>query len=829
MMENNAVSQLNSGLGRRMSFIDLVKEYVIVIPVIQRDYVQGRQTEKIAEIRKNFVSDLISFIGDENKKSHDLDAIYGSVQSGQFVPLDGQQRLTTLFLLHLYVAGMNDGNSFLTLKYILCGRFSYMTRHSSAMFCEKLIDNNVFEEYKNRKDENQTLSDVIRNQGWFYDVWQQDPTVAGMLVMLDAIDEGFRKSGRVSVESAYSRLFADTPQPITFLMLPLNGYSRRDDLYIKMNARGVHLTEFETFKAKFGSFVGDVAPEKKKELMLKLDVSWVEYLWKYRGNSDNVDCIMERIIRFVIGCSCSFNGRRGSDTTIGGIMDYLLEQNDKTMRFTFSRYCELGVFHGCGCEIDDRQAESERRIVDTLIDFFDVLCSDEYSPLASDKYGRADISRSAKDLFLSGGLLQYSSRLRLYAYLKYICAHKSQIDEDDLSQWTRVICNLDEATPINNSYEFYRACRAVDSILEQISSSKVLEWLCLKKESAGVSWFRTYQFAEEIIKAELLLWDNGECAKRKDMETLIYKCESNHYMRGQIGFLLHFSGLWETENNPDISNLQTSQFDDYYSSLKTYADKAIALFEVFKKDGDYQVVVNECLLERALLAKGFYLKQTTAGRWNFCNNPWSRDFSWKSMLIFNSASNDNRYSLSCFKDVLDDMNVSDIEGSLRRIISSAADDGTFVSIIRSNPELIRYCYQGFVTLDGNYIPDAAQSGCVNVILLRQSRINHYHAELFSRDLYDRLLEKYPFIHYEEVRRWDDDNAVYFAFVEGEHRYRFNLSHWNSKWSYVVEKDGDFEDDVPQVIKDRFSSLGAISDGRELFEAAVRMVGDRICR
>jgi len=53
MMENNAVSQLNSGLGRRMSFIDLVKEYVIVIPVIQRDYVQGRQTEKIAEIRKN--------------------------------------------------------------------------------------------------------------------------------------------------------------------------------------------------------------------------------------------------------------------------------------------------------------------------------------------------------------------------------------------------------------------------------------------------------------------------------------------------------------------------------------------------------------------------------------------------------------------------------------------------------------------------------------------------------------------------------------------------------------------------------------------------------
>ena len=273
MGENNKlIIQSSNGLGNRTTFLKMLEDYSIIIPVIQRDYAQGRETEKVTELRKNFVYDLISFLKDSEKKSHDLDAIYGSVQDRQFVPLDGQQRLTTLFLLHIYIAGMNSEESFKTLKNSLQGRFSYMTRRSSTMFCEKIIEHNVFTEYKamrekavldtearieeHSEDEQilkiPTVSSVIQNQGWFFEVWLQDPTVSGMLTMLDSIDDGFRENGQCTIEAAYSRLFEDkqSPQPITFLMLPLNGYSRKDDLYIKMNARGVHLTDFENFKAK---------------------------------------------------------------------------------------------------------------------------------------------------------------------------------------------------------------------------------------------------------------------------------------------------------------------------------------------------------------------------------------------------------------------------------------------------------------------------------------------------------------------------------------------------------------------------------------------------
>ena len=248
MNENNSI-QLgpNQGVGERMTFLQMISKYSIVIPVIQRDYAQGRKTERVTELRKNFVSDIISFIEDDEKRSHDLDAIYGSTHNGQFIPLDGQQRLTTLFLFHLYIAGVKGADSFSSMKSKLLGHFTYKTRKSSAMFCDKLIQNDVFQEFIDKRDtalkrideikrenpkvqpniEIPSLSSIIKNQSWFFDIWVQDPTVAGMLVMLDSIEQGFRDA-KLSIEKAYTRLIAEDDKPfppITFLMLPLDGYS----------------------------------------------------------------------------------------------------------------------------------------------------------------------------------------------------------------------------------------------------------------------------------------------------------------------------------------------------------------------------------------------------------------------------------------------------------------------------------------------------------------------------------------------------------------------------------------------------------------------------
>lgn len=102
-------SSLNSG--QRLSFYQFfeTKELRIEIPLIQRDYAQGRA--EVLEVRREFLQALHRYLK-EGIPFRDLDFVYGRVlpmENGRacFIPLDGQQRLTTLFLLHWYLAQLD--------------------------------------------------------------------------------------------------------------------------------------------------------------------------------------------------------------------------------------------------------------------------------------------------------------------------------------------------------------------------------------------------------------------------------------------------------------------------------------------------------------------------------------------------------------------------------------------------------------------------------------------------------------------------------------------------------------------------------------------------
>ena len=308
--------QDNNISAKRLSFLQLIKEYNVVIPVIQRDYAQGRKTEKPTEVRKGFVRNLISYL--QSDKIHDLDFVYGTVLNGEFIPLDGQQRLTTLFLLHLYIASKsNNYEDFvgLMIRDERC-RFEYKTRLSSTMFCKNLLTHKVISPNSENKcdDSNNTLvtlQEKIKDQGWFFLSWLNDPTVAGMLVMLDEIEEQFSKKDNFDFVQAYDKLKSDKA-PITFQMLPLEGYNRTDDLYIKLNARGIPLSDFENFKARLVDWMKGVVDENKlQEFKRKVDGEWNDYLWKEeqddvsnvkdkkdkKDKKDNTDLIMENLFR----------------------------------------------------------------------------------------------------------------------------------------------------------------------------------------------------------------------------------------------------------------------------------------------------------------------------------------------------------------------------------------------------------------------------------------------------------------------------------------------------------------------------------------------------
>lgn len=106
----------------------------IVIPMIQRDYAQGRIDPDVNRIRDRFLNTLYRAVTEEPVP---LDFIYGDIdENGVMPPLDGQQRLTTLFLLHWYAAKKENVPES-ACRFLL--NFSYETRYSARYFCTELL------------------------------------------------------------------------------------------------------------------------------------------------------------------------------------------------------------------------------------------------------------------------------------------------------------------------------------------------------------------------------------------------------------------------------------------------------------------------------------------------------------------------------------------------------------------------------------------------------------------------------------------------------------------------------------------------------------------
>jgi uncharacterized protein with ParB-like and HNH nuclease domain len=161
----------NEKMKTKYTFWELLSNYKIEIPKIQRDYAQGRKEPEIINIVDIFLEDIKNSIIDS--KELNLDFVYGKVEDSILIPLDGQQRLTTLFLIHWYIA-LKEGNLTNEVKNTL-SKFTYETRVSSEDFCKNLISENIDYNSINGK-----ISDVITDSKWYFLSWELDPTVSAM-------------------------------------------------------------------------------------------------------------------------------------------------------------------------------------------------------------------------------------------------------------------------------------------------------------------------------------------------------------------------------------------------------------------------------------------------------------------------------------------------------------------------------------------------------------------------------------------------------------------------------------------------------------------------
>ena len=300
----------------KYSFNDLLEQGRVRIPKIQRDYAQGRRNQKVDEIRKVFVHTLLLVVKGK-RPSTELDFIYGSMNNGAFEPLDGQQRLTTLFLLHWM---MGCGLSTKDGKHAL---FTYETRNTSREFCDELVLHDAMQFVKEAKtkeelrkqrhesgetkgseeDEPIIPSTIIKGRDWFKWEWKYDPTVLSMLVMIDAINDEMGDDWEGDL-SAYQQNL----NKITFNRLNLGDFGLSNELYIKMNARGKQLSDFDKLKSTLEeelqiqqeekSVDGTKLAEEKDEERWRtlMDGAWIDFFWHKYARKTIEESIKESIL-----------------------------------------------------------------------------------------------------------------------------------------------------------------------------------------------------------------------------------------------------------------------------------------------------------------------------------------------------------------------------------------------------------------------------------------------------------------------------------------------------------------------------------------------------
>lgn len=386
----------------------------ITIPRIQRAYAQGRSDTHAVKTRERFLSAIHAGLINNGLT---LDFIYGNIQNGQLIPLDGQQRLTTLWLLHWYAdkkEGINDKR---------LARFSYNTRYSARDFLIKLV--NYKPTLKTR------LSDEIRNEGWFPMEWNNDPTVKGMLTMLDEIQKRF-----ADIDDLWNKL-----DKINFYFRNIEEMKLTDDIYIKMNSRGKPLTDFEHFKAELLKVIRSEKDDEatSKRIGLKIDREWTDLLWTYRDKYNLVDNGFLNFFRMISLILIYKSDRSSSEFDLKddfSLLDRLYKNQPDNVAF-------LELAFDCMVNIQNKML-SNSSTTNPIGDFFRTYLSENHY-----EHGKVVVSQQITDLdifkeVLNGTALGRNTPywlIMFYSFLIYLM-NSDTIKEIDFRRRLRVIVNL---------------------------------------------------------------------------------------------------------------------------------------------------------------------------------------------------------------------------------------------------------------------------------------------------------------------------------------------------------------------------------------------------
>lgn len=488
-----------------ISFITFMDNYDVVIPKIQRLYVQGRLDKRGVKCLTGFASSLVNSVSTHTSLL--LDFVYGIDFNGTkkvFYPLDGQQRLTTLLLL-CWLCGKAKPN----------WSFKYESRRATEFFIKGLLSSeppllqkpdNYAElkqkAEKHKKEYTSLCREYIFRMPWFQKSWMCDSGISGMVEMLDSLYDKL-----LNIQS-YNNLSIDS---IDFLLnyLDVNRKSY-DHIFLKMNSRGRELTEWDNINAVLNKYL----PNSQKKSWPDNIQLWYELMWKkvsLTGIKDKdkiirVDNLMLDVVALALDC-CEYT-------------------NKATNTFELSKWLQGS---------------------DKANEFYD-LCSILLSALEIEEndslsYLIPNWTRSHRPRIPDFACTTNDIIKRFYQPLLVYYASTFSTDE----QWIRVIWNLVENIGVDRS-SFKLAIRLIkelsqgkDDILSHLRALSIKEIVTSYPKAQK-------QLQEELCKAQ----------HTEKYQTII-EMESYAFFRGAIRFLYTNAELNEDWENFEIKSMNAKE------------------------------------------------------------------------------------------------------------------------------------------------------------------------------------------------------------------------------------------------------------------------------
>lgn len=578
-------------MSERYTFIDLYKKKLdlnkdtkvkisqIVIPKIQRPYAQGRQDGVCTYVRNTLLNEMFANLSTD--EVFDFNFIYGIIRpsNDKYIMelLDGQQRMTTLFLVYWYIANreLNEEDEADTEIRDVLSRFVYETRSTSTVFCQKLSS------YRIDLSET-TPSKAIRQAKWYFKSFDRDSTICAMLTMLDAIHVRYSNQGN---NELYKKL-----DNIQFYVKSLGYFNLSEELYIKMNARGLQLSPFENFKADLTNFISDkeyvpfrqqVALYKKDceakvefkfNFSVKLDAKWIDIFWK--KGFENFDAAYMSFFSRFFACKYIVSTR-------DIVTDRDMRQ-DKTLRHIYTEAENRNEANEyLGFQEFEQLLNEHPEYVLTLDKVFDVFYEYDYKDAKKAIYKMMvpswEKDEEGDDFYCNTASKMTQTKLVVFgAVIEFIEAYKT-FDVNTFRQWMRVVWNVVENTNIDS-------LTPVSSLIRKFSA--VIRYIARRSEE-GITFYEA-----------LSQWKDTNTDER-DSRALIEEVEKAKRISEEESWLVAFE---EAEQHPFFKGMVLFFYEDGMS-LTAYKHSYELAKDMFDENGISETYKEKHLLIRAIVSQ----------------------------------------------------------------------------------------------------------------------------------------------------------------------------------------------------------------------------------